>query len=169
MPFQMGFSQEAVEGLKPIPPGIYTVVFAGFKPAKSKGGDSINFNAAGKITGHPEYDGRLIFTSLNTKIPSFIRDFVHSFGLEMDGEGTENLNIPGFFDAEAGAFKEEDPTTWKYTGPLNGQTAQWEISIKPHYQDANKISQDIVKYICAVPDCETRFTASKHSTDMRKK
>lgn len=168
MPFKMQFDKTEMEGIKPVEPGIYTVAFIKFKPKKSKNAEkpSINLNAQAKILGIDEVDGkpRFLFANLNSSIPSFIQDFVHSFGLEMTDQFGENPGIPGEFDG-----KEDDPTTWVYQGPLIGQTAQWEVTVSPHWQDSNKQQQDIVRFICKVPDCANRFPHVKHSTDMRKK
>jgi hypothetical protein len=169
MAHKMKFSKEAMEGPKPVPSGIYTVAFAGFKPKKSKERDSINFNGMGKITGHPDYDGQILFAGLNTKIPNWIQDFVHSFGIEMEIDADGDATIPGVFDADQNIFKEDDLTTWRYAGPLVGQTAQWEVGVKPHYTNPNALSQDMIKYICSVKDCAVKNPDIKHSNDMRKK
>ena len=165
----MSFSKEEMKGLEPVPAGIYTVVFVGFKPTISKAGDSLNYNAQAKIIGHPDYEGRMLFASLNTKIPGFIQDFVHSFGMSLEELPDGNLSIPGRWDGEPAKYDADDPTTWKYVGPLTSQTGQWEVTVKPHYQDPTKTSQEIIKYICKIPQCAERFPEVRHSKDMRKK
>lgn len=161
----MEFSQESLEGLKPSPAGIYTVAFVGFKPKKSKDSMSLNLNGMAKIINVPDLKGPgMLFASLNSQIPSFTQDFVHSFGLEMDNQNGDIPTLPGDFDGDP-----NDPTTWKYTGPLTGQTAQWEISLKPHFSNPGEVQQDLVKFVCKVPQCAERFPQVKHATDMRKK
>lgn len=166
MAFKMGFNKEEIEGLKPVPAGIYNVLLVGFKPKTSKAGDSINLNAQVKIVGNAEFENRMVFASLNTKIPGFIQDFVHSFGIEMEDQNGENPSIPGVFDGEPTKFNEQDPSTWKYQGPLLGQTAQWELGLRDY---EGQPTQDIIKFICKVPQCAERFPKVRHSKDMRKK
>lgn len=165
MAFKMSYSQEELEGIKPVPAGIYNVVFIGFKPKKAKSGDSINLNGSAKIIGVPDLKGPgMLFVSLNSQIPSFIQDFVHSFGLEMDDQNGDNPQIPGDFDGDT-----NNPETWKYTGPLYKQTARWEVSQQPHFTNPGEVQQDLVKFICKVPQCAERFPKVKHAKDMRKK
>jgi hypothetical protein len=166
MAFKMKFSQEEMKGLEPVPAGIYDVAFVGFKPKKAKSGESINLNGMVKIIGRPEYSNRQVFVNLNTQIPGFIQDFVHSFGLEMEDQTGDDPSIPGNFDGDLGKFKEDDPTTWVYKGPLLGQTGKFELGLR-EYEGAQQ--QDIIKMICKVPNCAERFPKVRHSKDMRKK
>lgn len=177
MAFQFKMNQEELSGPKPVPPGVYTVRFVQFKPKMSKkkedgsGGDSLNFNAEVEIVGG-EYDGRKLFAGLNTKIPTWIQDFVHSFGVEMsptgevDPKGNPEYTIPGIFDAEPATFNEHDPSTWKYAGPLVGKTAQWEVGIKT-YQ--GKEQNEPRQFICAVDKCNEKFPWILHAKDMKSK
>lgn len=167
----MGYSKDKLTGIKPVPPGLYYVRFEGFKPKLSKDkGDgtarSLNLNAEGTIVSHPEFDGRKVFATLNEGIPSFIQDFCHSFGVEMENQASDNPSFPGIFDAEPSTFDENNPETWKYAGPLVGKVAQWELGVKT-YQGREQQSQR--KFICAVPDCANRFPEIRHATDMDKK
>jgi hypothetical protein len=165
MAFKMSYSSDKLEGPKPQPAGLYTVAFIGFKPKKSEDGGSLNLNGMAKIVNQADLKGPgLLFVSLNSQIPSFIQDFVHSFGLEMDDQNGDTPTIPGDFDGD-----QNDPTTWKYTGPLSGQTAQWEIGLKPHYKNPGEVQQEMIKFICKVPQCAERFPKVKHAKDMRKK
>jgi len=166
MAFKMKFSKDQLKGPEPVPPGIYTVRFDGFKPKLSKDGNSINLNAQVSIINNPNFDNKKLFAGLNSKIPSFMQDFVHSFGLEMEEQLSDNPSIPGNFDGDPAAFRENDPSTWKYVGPLLGRTAQWEVSLK-EYQ--GNVQNDIVSFICAVDGCASRFPEIKHSKDMRQK
>jgi hypothetical protein len=166
MAFQMRYNKEELKGQQPVPAGLYTVVFVGFKPKMSKSGDTVNLNPIVKITGHPDYSNRNVFTSLNSSIPQFIQDFCHSFGLEMEDQMGEEPTLPGVFDADKGIFKEDDLSTWRYAGPLTAQTAQWELGLRD-YQGT--MQQSVRKFICKVPDCVHRFPFIKHSNDMDKK
>lgn len=172
MAFKMKFGQDKLEGLQPVPQAIYKVLFVEFKPSHSKkaneitGKKSINLNAKVKILDHPEFETeRYVIASLNEGVPSFIQDFVHSFGLEMEDQLGAEPSIPGTFDADKAKFKADDPTTWVYSGPLTAKTAMWELGIK-EYQ--GKPTQSIKKFICAVPNCATRFPKIQHAKEMDK-
>lgn len=171
MAFKMKFDSEKLEGLQPIPAGIYKVLFVSFSPKFSKpnavtGAKSINFNARVKILDHPEFEtDRFVIANLNVGIPSFIQDFVHSFGLEMEDQLSNEPSIPGVFDADTHKFKESDPETWTYAGPLTAKTAHWELGIKDHN---GRPTQSIKKFICAVKDCTTRFPKIQHAKEMDK-
>lgn len=171
MAFKMKFDSEKLEGLQPVPAGVYKVLFVEFKPKYSKpnaitGQKSINFNAKVKILEHPEFEtDRFVIANLNIGIPSFIQDFVHSFGLEMENQLAPESSIPGIFDADPSKFKEDDPETWTYAGPLTSKTALWELGIKD-YNGRN--TQTIKRFVCAVPDCNTRFLKIRHAENMDK-
>ena len=159
------FNKEELSGPKPVPPGLYTVKFEQFRPKKSKDGASINFNAEVSIVGG-EYDGKRIFAGLNTKIPSWIQDFFHSFGVPMEDQNGEEPSIPGIFDVDKATFNAEDPTTWKYAGPIVGKTAQWEIDVKTYQgRDSNEPRQ----FICAIKDCASLYPQIRHARDMKSK
>ena len=173
MAFKMGFSQEKLEGMQPVPDGQYKVLFVEFKPSHSKtanqitGKKSINLNAKVKILEHPEFEQeRYLIASLNEGVPSFIQDFVHSFGLEMEDQLGDNPNIPGVFDADKAKFKEDDPSTWVYTGPLTAKTAIWEVGLGDYN---GRPVNTLKRFICSVPDCATKFPKIRHSQDMAKK
>jgi len=170
MAFKMGYDKEKLSGMKPVPPGIYQVRFEQFKPKLSKDkGDgkprSLNLNAECTIINHPEFENRKVFATLNEGIPSFIQDFVHSFGVEMEDQASDNPKFPGIMDADPSIFDENNPETWKYAGPLVGKVAQWELGVKT-YQGREQ--QSIRKFICAVPDCANKFPDIRHATDMDK-
>ena len=167
MAFKMKYDQEKLEGLQPVPAGIYKVLFVGFFPKKSKpnqakgGATSVNLNAKVKILEHPEFEtDRFVTANLNENIPSFHQDFVHSFGLEMEDQLGQNPQMPGTWDGD-----ENNPETWKYNGPLTARTAEWELGIKDYN---GKPTQTIKRFICAVPQCATKFPKIRHSTDMAK-
>jgi hypothetical protein len=164
MPFKMSFSKDEIKGIEPVPAGLYTVAFFKFSPKLSSKGDSVNLNGIGKIISHPEFANRQIWANLNTQIGSFIQDFSHSFGLPLDVDSSGNLEIPGTWNSGAN-FNPDNPETWVYEGPLIGQTAQWEVGIK----DFNGPKQEIIRFVCKIPDCEQKYPETKHSKDMRKK
>lgn len=165
--FKMKFSQEELKGLEPVPAGTYDVAFVGFKSKLSEKGDSVNLNGMLKVVGKPELGtNRIIFCNLNTQIPGFIQDFVHMLGHPMENQNADEPSIPGNFDGDTAKFKEDDPTTWVYKGPLVGSTGKVEVGLKD-YKGAP--SQDIVKFICKVPKCAETYPKVRHSKDMRKK
>lgn len=166
-PFKMKYDQEKLEGLQPVPAGIYKVLFIEFKPKKSKpnlakgGAQSLNLNGKVKILDHPEFEtDRFVIANLNEGIPSFIQDFVHSFGLEMENQLSDEPSLPGSWEGD-----ENNPETWKYHGPLTAKTAEWELGIKDYN---GRPTQTIKRFICAVPQCATKFPKIRHSTDMAK-
>jgi hypothetical protein len=165
------FNQEKIESqFKIVPEGLYQVKVLGFKPAKSKGGDSINFNPilelVGTTDGSPcpkQEDGSPItsqyWAGLNSKADGIVNDFCHCFGLPMEGPPTA-LEIPGIFDGPEG-----EPSRWQYKGPLVGRIGKaYLIQQEYNTRQSNKIKY----YVCAVPDCPTRFPKVRHSTDLTK-
>lgn len=166
MPFNMKVSNEDLEGRKVIPPGIYEIKLIGFKPAASKDKTSINLNPSMEVIGNPDLAGRKLFDSLNTPGAAFYHsDFVHCFGLPMETDGTSSW-IPGDWAGDPVKFKEDDPTTWVYKGPLVGRTGKAEVVVSSY---DNKENNKINRYFCAIPDCATKFPTIKHSTNLAKK
>lgn len=163
MAFQMNYSKEELSGKPPVPSGMYTLQLKGFKPKAAKNGESVSLNAEFSIIGHSEYEGRRVFAGLNSKAPWQLIDFVHSTGLAMEevqdgNQGTEaaSYTIPGIFE-NADKFP-EDPSQWKYLGPLTNKTFQAELG-ETEYQ--GKKRNEVNQYICAIPGC-----AEKHSTKL---
>ena len=165
MAFSMKFSKDELKGSKPHPPGIVTVRLVGFNPKKSKAGDSINLNFQVEFVSNDEFNGKKLFmaSSLNTKIPNWIQDFVHSFGVAMKNQTTDP-EIPGVFDAKPG-FDPNRPETWAYAGPLLNKTAQWEVGIKMY---KGREQQTVRRFMCAVPNCNTLYPDIYHTEDMTK-
>lgn len=167
MTFNMGFSKGSLEGPPPVPEGFYTLILKGFKQSKSKNGDSVNLNPEIEIVGNsnPEFNGRKVFESMNVGGAWVVRDLVHACGFPMEvvkdgNEGTdaENQQIPGIFE-KADQFP-EDPSQWKYQGPLLNRTFQAELAISEYQgRKSNKIRQ----FICQVSGCQ-----AKHSTNLLK-
>jgi hypothetical protein len=171
MAFKMSFNKEELTGRPPVPAGWYTLQLKGFRPAaaKVKPGEtesqSLSLNAELAIVNHPEYEGRRVFAGLNTKMVRMWPDFVHSTGLLMEevqnaDAGTEKADytIPGVF--EGADTYPEDPSKWKYLGPLLNKTMEVELAEIPasgSYPAKNEVRQ----YKCAVAGC-----TEKHSTNL---
>lgn len=142
MAFQMGV--DSLSGFKVIPPGIYTIRLNGFKPKFNKNKDGVNFNAQMEVINHPEHDGAKLFETLSSKAGFMQMEFAHGFGLPMEDTGNGQYVIPGNWDGDPATFKEADPTTWKYDGPLLGRTAQVEVAVDTYEgKENNKIKQYI--------------------------
>lgn len=166
MPFKMKVSNDKIEGFDVIPPGQYEVRLVGFKPKKSKDGNSVNLNAEMQVVNNPDLVNRKLFDSLNTPGAAFYHaDFCHCFGLPMETDGKESW-IPGDWDGDPAKFKEDDPTTWVYKGPLAGRIGRVEVEVDNYNgKDNNKIR----RYFCAVQDCASKFPKIKHLEQLNKK
>lgn len=164
MAFQMGFTKEEISGA-PAPAGWYDLQVKGFKPRAAKNGESVSFNAECAIINHPDYEGKRVFVGLNTKMMFMYPDFVHSLGLEMEvvqnedaGTDKELLTLPGAW--EGYAENPDDPSKWKYLGPMLNKTFNAELAHIPattEYKAKNEIRQ----FKCALPGC-----TEKHSTNL---
>lgn len=166
MAFQMKVSNEKLEGQDIIPAGQYEVKLVAFKPSKSKGASaSTNLNAIMEVIGHPEFAGRKLFDSLNVGGSFTWPDFSHAFGLPMETDGTASW-LAGAWDGDPAKFKEDDPTTWSYKGPLVGRVGKIEVAVDNYNgKDNNKIR----RYFCAIPQCEQKFPKVRHIQDLLKK
>jgi hypothetical protein len=169
MPFEMGFAKDELNGAQPVPAGWYTLQVKGFRPRASKDMQSWSMNAELAIVGSAdhadEHNGKRVFSGLNSKFGVAIFDFVHSTGNVMDEAqnefaGTEKATmlIPGFW--ENSDTNPEDPSTWKYQGPLTNATLQAELAITEYN---GKKKNEVRQYKCAVPGC-----TEKHSTNLIK-
>lgn len=165
MAFQMSYQKDELTGAPPVPSGWYTVQLKEFRPRASKDGQSVSLNAELAIVSPTEYEKRRVFASLNSKAGFIIFDFVHGTGMPMEEvqdefAGTEkaNLTIPGIFDGQD-QFP-DDPTQWKYVGPLQNKTLEVELA-ETEYQ--GKKRNEVRQFKCAVPDC-----TEKHSTNLIK-
>lgn len=168
MAFKMGFDKDSLTG-KQVLPGLYTVRLMGFKPKKNNNGDSVNFNAQMKIINHPEYDGTPLYETLSAKAGFTQWDFAHAFGMELEDLGNGQYVLPGTWDKDLAKFKEDDPSTWVYDGPLLGRDAQVEVANDPNFRDSTKLDNKIKRYICAVDQCDVKFPDNKHSQDLLKR
>lgn len=163
MPFNMSFSTESLAGKPPVPAGWYTLRLSGFKQEGSKNKDSVNLNPQIEVINHPEYDGRKVFETMNTKGSWVIRDMVHACGQHMvelqDGnQGTQaaNWTMPGVWN-KIDQFP-DDPSKWEYLGPLTNAVFEAEL-----YEDDynGKKSNKIRQFKCILPGCQV-----KHSTNL---
>lgn len=166
MAFQMSYSKEELSGAPPVPAGKYTLQFKGFRPKTAKNGDSVNLNGEFSVIGVPEFENRKVFANFNNKAGFILVDFTHACGLKMEEAqdefaGTEKANhtLPGVF--ENMDTYPDDPTQWKYQGPLLNKTLEVELAEtdKPNGGKKNEIRQ----FYCAVPGC-----TDKHSTNLIK-
>lgn len=162
--FKMNFNKEDITGKPPVPPGWYTLQVKAFKPKLAgENKDSLSLNGEFSIIGNGEYEGRRVFESLNTKAGWIMLAFLHACDLEFEvvqnenvGTEAEEFSIPGAFE---GADKfPEDPTQWKYVGPLTNKTFEAELAITQYQgRDSNHVRQ----YRCAVANC-----TEKHPTNL---
>lgn len=169
MAFQMGFTKEELAGAPPVPDGWYTLQFKQFKPKLSQNKDSVSLNAELAVIAPAEYEGRRVFVGMNTKMAFMWPDFVHSFGQPMQlvqdenvGTEKESFTVPGAFQGMQ--EHPDDPSQWKYVGPLTNATAEMELALIPQqvrdgktYRPKNEVRQ----FKCALADC-----SEKHSTNL---
>jgi hypothetical protein len=136
------FSDKELQGQQVMPPGEYEVRFLGFKPKMNSKGDGINLNPSFEVINNVDFERRRLFDNLSTKptVAKNIAGFVHCLGVEMESDGKGGFSIPGTFDSGKPEFREDDPSTWEYSGPLTGKTGKVEVTID-NYQgrDNNKI------------------------------
>lgn len=151
-------SKDKIEGLPPLPEGIYAFRLDGFKPAKASKGGSVNLNPIMKVINHPEYNDRNIFENLNTKGEWVWKDFCHALGVELPMDGADSYEFPGTFNCRVHGDQcpQDDPQNWDYTGPLLGQVGQC-------YQvQADNTRGGIINktkyYVCKVPGCTLKHS-----------
>jgi hypothetical protein len=147
MAFQMGVD---TAGFKVVPAGLFDIRLKGFKPKLNKNKDGVNFNAQMEIMNSPEHDGVKLFDTLSTKAGFMQIEFCHAFGMEMEDLGNGLFVLPGIWDGDPSTFKEEDPSTWRYVGPLLNRDAKVEVAIDTY---EGKENNKIQRYFCAVKDC----------------
>lgn len=144
--------KDSLEGIQPLPPGIYVVRHDGFKPTLSKNKDSVNLNPQLIIVNHPTLNDRRVFDNLNSKAGWIHQDHVHAFGLTMEMSGDE-ASIPGDFIGP-----DDDPSKWNYQGPLRGRTGQVEVAMTDNQKGGQRSA--IKRYVCAVPNCKEKHSES---------
>lgn len=141
--------------------GTFTVAFQGFKPKAAKPpSQSVNLNAEVVIIGDPEQNGKKSTYSLNFQASTWfmVKSFIHSFGLEVDKDAQGNESIPGDFAGPN--YNPNDPSTWQYSGPLQGRTASWEFA-EVEYQGKKNIKPK--QFLCSLPGC-----TEKHPDNLNK-
>ena len=169
MAFKFGIDNEKLQAPKPLPQAIYKLRLTGFNPRHSKDRESVNFSPTFVLVAPGEkYDGKeLKFAFIaNSKTPGLIQDMVHACGEIMEGDANDKdavLQIPGIWDADPAKFKADDASTWVYQGPLLNKELQAELYIDSYN---GKENNKILRFICAVPQCETKFPKIKHSDNM---
>lgn len=140
MPFSMKISKEQIKGLEVLPPNHYELKLISFAPKISKNGDSYSLNPCMEVINHPDFAGRKVFDSLNSKGAWTWPAFVEAFGLTMEGNDAEGYSIPGQWNGNPAVFNENDPATWVYKGPLVGRTGKAEIYVDNYNgKDNNKV------------------------------
>lgn len=167
---KLGASKESLEGIKPVPNGVYDVQLLGFEPKWSKDKGSINLNPIMKIVNSPQYNGQRVFWNCNTKASFLWHDFAHCFGLPVEfhktGEnGAEEAHLPGGPSAWT-ASKEDDPTTYKYTGPLTNKVGK--VDLVEVRTPGQKPRNDIKMFICKIDGCATKYPDVSHMTNLIK-
>jgi hypothetical protein len=110
---------------------------------------------------------------MNTKMAWMWQDFVHAFGLPMEEIQNENAGtdkadytIPGVF--ENADTQPDDPSTWKYLGPLTNKTCEVELAEIPASTDPvsgkqYRAKNEVRQFKCAITDCP-----EKHATNLIK-
>lgn len=177
---KLTFTPEQLESnFKTVDEGIWILELTGFAPKVSKNKDSLNYNPIFEIVsdaqGNPaptQDDGKAIrlkyaFTG-NSKIPNFLQDMCHCFGLPMEGDDVNGYGLPGIFDGsqhESADMATWHPEKWEYKGPLLRRKGQVYL-VKSDYNGTT--SNKIKYFVCAISDCTQRWPKIKHNTDMLK-
>lgn len=173
MAFKMGMSKEDLSGPPPVPNGVYDLQVTNFKPAVSKSGEYLNYNAEFTVVNHPEYDKRKVFHPLTTGFAVAIADFAHACGVPMekvtvlstaDTPQHDEYVLPGVFEGQ----KEfpDDPKKWgKYLGPLTNKVFKAEV-VSTEYQGRPK--NEVRVFFCAIDQCATLYPEIKHSKNLIK-
>jgi hypothetical protein len=143
---KMSASKEEIKGQEALPEGMYQVALRGFKPKKSKAGDSVNLNPDLRVINHPTLNDKKIFLSLNSGAAFMWPEFTHMFGLPLEDDGSGELTIPGDFTGP-----EADPSKWVYSGPLLNQEGSLYLVIR-EYQGKNQ--NDVKQFVCRMPGCD---------------
>lgn len=139
-------NKERLEGLQPLPDGLYTIRCDGFEPEYSSNRDSINLYPKLVVVNHPQHNGFSLIENLNTKADWIILAFCHAFGVSVG----EDLNLPGEFNGP-----DNDPTKWQYVGPLLGQTAQ--VLLKQCDNTKGRMVTKVDQYLCKLgAACKTQ-------------
>ena len=143
---KFGFDKQDLQGPVPIPPGIYEVRLDGFKPKKSKKGETVNLNPTLVIINHATENDKKVWYNCNTAYPPGLLDLCHCFGVRFENEDGENPQFPGDFQGP-----DNDPSQWSYIGPLVGQIGKLEIAEADNGKGGKKTA--VKRFFCAVPGC----------------
>lgn len=167
---QIKIPKGALEPRPSFAPGLIQVQVRGFKPEKSKKGDSINLNPQLAVVndnrqfpdGRP-YNGQSIPTSLNTQFFGQLFDFCHCFGVPMPEDKNGDRPLPGSY---GNGDLDEEPRLWgPYSGPLKDQIGTLELVEVParhkaadgtYVPDGTRTRAEIKRFICNVPGCQER-------------
>jgi hypothetical protein len=169
MGFKFGVDNEKMQRPEPVAQGIYTLRLTAFNPKHSKDHESVNFQPVFTLVapGEKYNDRELKFAFIaNSKVPSLIQDMVHATGELMEGDANDKhaiLQIPGIWDADPAKFDPKDASTWVYQGPLLNKELKAELYVDTYNNVPNN---KILRFICAVPQCEQKFPKIMHSTNM---
>lgn len=154
---QLKVNKENIKAPQPLPEGIYEVRFEGFRPKMSSKGTSINLNPMFKVTDGP-HAGRTVFAFINSSADWILQDFTHCFGVPFEVDAQGNLSLAGSLEPEGAPVEQQ-----QYRGPLLGKTGKVMITVG-EYQ--GKPNNQIKYYVCSIPDCNTRFPETRHSTNL---
>lgn len=161
---KMGVNPEETKAEKPLPVGWYEGRLVSLVCKMSKSGKGYNYEAIEKSTGGPaETNDKTIFARINNGFnqAKVANDFVHSFGLTLEPDGS----FPGDWKLKDPA-KPDDFDGAQYSGPLLGKVNRFELAIDNYEgQDRNVVKQ----FQCKVANCATQFPDIRHLTDIRGK
>jgi len=139
--------KESLEGKKPLTPGIYDVRLDGFEPKRSREGSTINLNPVMKVINNPNgLNDNRAFCNLNTAAGWIMKDFAACFGFEL--EGPDKSDLPGEFVLIDPSKDGNDPSNWKYEGPLLQKTGKLEIAERIYN---GKVQADIKRFFSQHP------------------
>lgn len=144
--------KDTIEGPEVMPSGKYVVRLDGFKPALSKGKDSINYNPVLRVVAPEDYKDRNVYFNMNSNFGPAITDLAHGFGFKLEKDSDGDYVIPGEFEGP-----DEDMTRWAYKGPMLGKTAEIDLALDSY---EGKDRNAILRFYCQVPECDTRHADS---------
>lgn len=167
MPVRMGVSGDTLKAPEPVDEDLYTVRLEGFRPDATKNKTSINFNPQFRVISGSTTGGKFAgknpapFESLNQNAGWIQQDFVHACGMELEKDGDEYF-MPGKWDGDP----VNNPKGLKYSGPLVGKTLKIYVIKKESQTKKGSFFNVLKYYVCAIPDCNTKFPDVRHSTDL---
>lgn len=160
----------ALEPRPSFQPGLAQVQCKGFKPEKSKKGNSINLNPQLVIVNDPRkfpdgkpYNGQTVPVALNEQFFGELFDFCHCFGDPMpaDQNGDRNLDW-----GNNGNNTDAEPRMWTtYSGQMLNAIGTVELAEVParvkqadgtYAPDGTRTRTEIKRFICNIPGCKER-------------